>query len=253
MLFNAALSLFTRRELDLGRYHRVTLGCGGRVTTTSQRARTTQLVSLDCGTGFFPGFATGKAKVCDATSKDLNVPNNGLPIFVPGPAAKRLMSDNFTCFPKLGLSCGMKAICSNNVRVRRPLCVNNGVHTTCGVSLLNGRVTRLGRTLAASRILLGASGTCIRLIGTGRVGGITRGCRTLLARLSQGIGDTRRRNVGPRGSMLGIRIGLGSDRLSLHGTSGTLHLTSVGLYRCVKHPLAARVSVSSSFPRIRRR
>lgn len=80
---------------------------------------------------------------------------------------------------------------------------------------------------------------------------MTSTCRTMLARLGGGMRDTCGRKLGPRGSMLGMRMGLGRDRLNVQGTRGTLHLTAVGLYRLVKGPLAARIRISKSFPRVR--
>lgn len=99
---------FTRRALDLRRYHRVTLGCGGRVTTSVGRARDARCATGDCGKGFFPGFATDNAKLCDGTSKDCKVTNNGLPAFLPSTAKRLVPGNNFTCFPNVGLSCGVK-------------------------------------------------------------------------------------------------------------------------------------------------
>lgn len=244
-------SLFTRRALDLRRYQRVTLRCGGRVTTSIGRARDTLCAVGDCGKGFFPGFATGKVNLCDATSNKFKVRNNGVPIVLCSTTKGLIPANVCARFPNVGLSCGIKAICVNKVQIRRPLCVNNGVQTTCQVSILKGRVTRVGRTLATARIVLGASGTCTLIIGTRRVGGITSGCGTILQRLLSGIRDTCGRNLGPRGSILGIRIGLGRDRLSVHGTRGTLQLTAVGLYRLVKGPLISSVHVSNGCPTIR--
>lgn len=119
--------------------------------------------------------------------------------------------------------------------------------------MLKGRVTRVGRALATARIVLGASRTCTLIIGTGRVGMMTSTCRAMLARLGGGMRDTCGRNLGPRGSMLGMRIELGRDRLTIHGTRGTFQLTAVGLYRLVKGPLATSVRISNGFPRVRRK